>query len=55
MHKGTPQVAKNATKVRKGGPRWAHFHPSGLTFEASLAIFGVPCTFYVLSCKIHSF
>ena len=42
MHKGTPQVAKNASKVRKSGRRWAHFGPFGLTFEAGWAIFGLP-------------
>ncbi len=34
-----PQVAKSASKVAKRGPRWAHFGPARLTFEASWAIF----------------
>ncbi len=42
MRKGLPQVAKSASKVAKKGPRWTHFGPGGVTFEASRAIFGVP-------------
>ena len=42
MHKGMPQVAKNASKVHKSGPRWAHFDPSRITFEADWAVFGLP-------------
>ncbi len=41
MRKGMPQVAKNASKLDKSGPRWAHFGPSWLTFEAGCAIFGL--------------
>ncbi len=42
MHKGTPQVAKSASKVGKRGSKWAQFHPFGLTFDADFAIFGLP-------------
>ncbi len=45
MRKGTPQVAKSASKVAKKGARWAHFGIAGLPFDASLAIFGVPWRF----------
>ncbi len=38
MRKGT----KSASKVCKSGSRWAHFGPSGLTFDAGWAIFGIP-------------
>ncbi len=52
MHKGIPQVTKNASKVRKSGTRWAHFGTSELTFEAGWAIFGLPwrITFKHLLC-----
>ena len=42
MRKGTPRVAKSATKVAKKVPRWAHFGPAGLTFEPTRAVFGAP-------------
>ncbi len=42
MRKGMLQVARSASKVGKSGSRWAHFGPSGLTFDAGWAIFGLP-------------
>ncbi len=45
MRKATPQVAKRAAKVGKTGSRWANFGPSGLTFDAGWAIFGLPGAF----------
>ncbi len=35
------QVAKSASKVGKSGSRWAHLAPSGLTFDAGWAMFGL--------------
>ncbi len=46
-----PQVAKSASKVAKKGPRWTHFGPGGLTFEASwpfLAPWRIFTHFYAL-------
>ncbi len=62
MRKGSQQVTKSACKVGESGPIWAHFGPSGHTFEVlghfwrSLAPFcGLLRAFSVFLCEIWNF
>ncbi len=38
---------QSASKVGISGSRWARFGPSGLTFDAGWAIFGLPWRIFV--------